>query len=78
MVMPGIDGLQVVRTLRQDFAHPVCLMPVLALTASANPVDRDKCLAAGMNDVLNKPLDQQILVDKISALLLLTSQGRAT
>jgi CheY-like chemotaxis protein len=77
MVMPEIDGLEVVRTLRHDFDLPVRQMPVLALTASANPVDRDKCLAAGMNDVINKPIDQQQLVDKISALLVLTSQGRA-
>jgi signal transduction histidine kinase/CheY-like chemotaxis protein len=77
MVMPDIDGLEVVRTLRRDFAAPVRHMPVLALTASSNPVDRDKCLAAGMDDVLNKPMDQQQLVDKISALLVLASQGRA-
>jgi signal transduction histidine kinase/ActR/RegA family two-component response regulator len=78
MVMPEIDGLEVVRTLRHDFDAPARQMPVLALTASANPVDRDKCLAAGMNDVLNKPMDQQQLVDKISALLVLASQGRST
>jgi signal transduction histidine kinase/ActR/RegA family two-component response regulator len=78
MVMPEIDGLEVVRTLRHDFDLPVRQMPVLALTASSNPVDRDKCLAAGMNDVINKPIDQQQLVDKMSALLVLTSQGRGT
>jgi signal transduction histidine kinase/CheY-like chemotaxis protein len=78
MVMPEIDGLDVVRTLRRDFAPPASQMPVLALTASANPVDRDKCLASGMDDVLNKPMDQQQLVDKISALLVSASQGRAT
>jgi hypothetical protein len=77
MVMPEMDGLEVVRTLRRDFATPVRQMPVLGLTASANPVDRDKCLQAGMNDVLNKPIDQQQLVDKISALLVHTTTGRA-
>jgi CheY-like chemotaxis protein len=41
-------------------------MPVLALTASANPVDQDRCLASGMNDVLHKPLDEQQLISKIS------------
>jgi signal transduction histidine kinase/CheY-like chemotaxis protein len=76
MVMPEIDGLAVVRTLRHDFAPPASQIPVLALTASANPVDRDKCLAAGMNDVLNKPMEQQQLVDKLSLLLVTASQGR--
>ncbi|CAN1497265.1 Signal transduction response regulator, receiver domain [Burkholderiaceae bacterium] len=77
MVMPEMDGLDVVRTMRRDFADPVRQMPVLGLTASANPVDRDKCLEAGMNDVLNKPIDQQLLIDKLSALLVLTATGRA-
>lgn len=77
MVMPEMDGLDVVRALRRDFAPPVRQMPVLALTASSNPVDRDKCLEAGMDDVLNKPIDQQQLVDKISALLVRTLQGDA-
>jgi len=61
--------------VRTELPEPVRHMPVLALTASANPVDRDKCLAAGMNEVLNKPLDQQQLVDKISAALVSVAQG---
>ncbi len=66
MVMPEIDGMQVTQILRQEFAAPACHMPVLALTASANPVDHDRCLASGMNDVLHKPLDEQQLISKIS------------
>ena len=66
MVMPEMDGMQVTRILRHDFPAPVCYMPVLALTASANPVDQDRCLASGMNDVLHKPLDEQQLISKIS------------
>lgn len=69
MVMPDVDGLDVMRSLRHTFEAPVRDLPVLALTASANPVDHDKCLAAGMNEVLNKPLDQQQLLDKMSAVL---------
>jgi CheY-like chemotaxis protein len=69
MVMPDMDGMQVTQTLRQTFAPPVCHIPVLALTASANPVDQDRCLASGMNDVLHKPLDEQQLITKISAAL---------
>jgi CheY-like chemotaxis protein len=40
---------------------------VLALTASANPVDHDRCLSAGMDDVVQKPLDEQQLVAKVSS-----------
>ncbi len=66
VVMPDMDGMQVTHALRHDFPAPVCHMPVLALTASTNPVDQDRCLASGMNDVLHKPLDEQQLISKIS------------
>jgi CheY-like chemotaxis protein len=66
MVMPEMDGMQATEQLRRDFAAPTCHIPVLALTASANPVDHDRCLASGMNDVLHKPLDEQQLISKIS------------
>jgi CheY-like chemotaxis protein len=69
MVMPDMDGMEVTRILRRDFAAPTRHMPVLALTASANPVDQDRCLASGMNDVVHKPLDQQELIAKISHVL---------
>jgi len=69
MVMPDMDGMEVTRILRRDFAAPTRHMPVLALTASANPVDQDSCLASGMNDVVHKPLDQQELIAKISHVL---------
>jgi signal transduction histidine kinase/ActR/RegA family two-component response regulator len=66
MVMPDMDGMQVTQALRQKFSPPACHIPVLALTASANPVDQDRCLASGMDDVLHKPLDEQQLISKIS------------
>jgi CheY-like chemotaxis protein/anti-sigma regulatory factor (Ser/Thr protein kinase) len=66
MVMPEMDGTQVTQILRKQFAAPACHMPVLALTASANPVDHDRCLASGMTDVLHKPLDEQQLISKIA------------
>jgi len=66
MVMPDMDGMQATQALRHNFAAPVCHTPVLALTASSNPVDQDRCIASGMDDVLNKPLDEQQLISKIS------------
>ena len=66
MVMPEMDGMQVTQVLRQEFSAPASLTPVLALTASANPMDHDRCLASGMDDVLHKPLAEQQLITKIS------------
>ena len=78
MVMPDMDGMQVTQALRNTFPAPVCHLPVLALTASANPVDQDRCLASGMNDVLHKPLDEQQLISKISnALVAHAARGNA-
>ena len=68
MVMPDVDGLQATQILRENFPQPVCDVPVLGLTASSNPVDRDRCLAAGMNEVLHKPLDEAQLVAQLSRL----------
>lgn len=61
MVMPEMDGLQLTSQIRQRFPAITAQMPVLALTANTNPVEREQCLAAGMDDVLHKPMDVDVL-----------------
>lgn len=59
MQMPGIDGLEATRRLR---AEPrFSSLPVIALTANAQPRDREACIEAGMNDFLTKPIDPEKL-----------------
>jgi CheY-like chemotaxis protein len=78
VIMPEMDGMQATQAIRQNFPSPQSDIPVIALTASANPVDQARCLSAGMNDVLLKPLDERELLAKISkALLTQTERGRA-
>ena len=66
MVMPDMDGLQLTQQIRLQFPAITARMPILALTANTNPVDRQRCLNAGMCDVLAKPMDPQTLVRSIS------------
>ena len=75
MLMPDMSGLDATRILRQDFPAPACQLPVLALTASVNPADHEQCMAAGMNDVLPKPLDAIQIVAKIAKVLAASKVG---
>lgn len=75
VIMPVMDGMQATQAIRQNFASPVADMPVIALTASANPVDRARCLSAGMDDVLLKPLEERELIAKISKALASRAAG---
>jgi len=68
MIMPGIDGLETTRRLR---AHPrpeVSQLIVIGLTANTTLRDRERCLAAGMNGVLSKPMDAQEVQTTINQL----------
>ena len=68
LVMPGMDGLETTRAIRQS-AAPLCHMAVIGLTASSHPQDHAACVQAGMDDVLLKPLDREQLHRSVQAQL---------
>ncbi len=64
--MPGLDGYsttRVIRRLEEGQRQPIV---IIALTANAMKEDRDRCLAAGMDDYLSKPLGKDVLAAKLT------------
>jgi two-component system sensor histidine kinase/response regulator len=64
--LPGMDGYELTRRIRAAEAGPRARRtPIVALTAHATPAYRQRCLDAGMNDYLTKPVGPQQLADTV-------------
>jgi CheY-like chemotaxis protein len=67
--MPGIGGMETIRRIRSHADPLVAAAPVIAVTALAMPADRERCLRAGANDYMSKPIKLKELAASIQKLL---------
>jgi signal transduction histidine kinase/DNA-binding response OmpR family regulator len=63
--MPEVDGYEATRRIRSRGSARLANIPIIALTAHAMEGHQEQCLAAGMNDFLTKPLQFDVLLDKL-------------
>ena len=64
--MPIMDGYTATEKIRQGAAGDFYIdVPIIAMTANAMEGDREKCIAVGMNDYLAKPIEKDLIIEKL-------------
>ena len=67
--LPKMDGLEATRVIREKEQATGEHIPIIALTAYAMEGDRERCLEAGMDDYIAKPIHAKRLLDTIGSTL---------
>jgi PAS domain S-box-containing protein len=67
--MPGLDGLEVTRLIRKLEAFGNSHVPIIALTAGAFQEEKERCLAAGMDNFMTKPVEVESITNIVGAYL---------
>jgi len=60
-----LTGKDLVKSIRTEFAYPKGMLPVLVMTGDANPANQTDLLRAGANDLVEKPIEERLLVTKL-------------
>ena len=74
--MPDMNGYELTQHVRASSNPQIANLPIIAITANSTEADRKKCLAAGMDEYLAKPVDLNVLKSTIEHLLNMTSIAR--
>ena len=69
--MPEMNGFEATAAIRAAEGTSIGGTPIVAMTANAMKGDRERCLAAGMDDYVSKPIDRAVLFDVIERVLTL-------
>ncbi|RFM33938.1 response regulator [Chitinophaga silvisoli] len=69
MMMPEMDGYEALSIIRKD--PELVEIPVIAVTAQAMVGDREKCLAAGANGYVSKPIDVDVLLELLRTTIII-------
>ncbi len=63
--MPGMDGYETAKFIREKLGKPASDVPIIAVTAHADPREAEKCILAGMSDYILKPFNPKELNKKL-------------
>jgi DNA-binding response OmpR family regulator len=64
LMMPAMNGFRLVQEIR-DLPPPKGRLPILLISSNQNEQDMVRCLAAGADDYITKPLSAQVLVERL-------------
>ena len=76
--MPEMDGLMATRTIRENEKQTGSHIPIFAMTAHAVTGDRERCLEAGMDAYISKPVSTQALAEAIGGFFAADPQARVS